>query len=309
MKKFTYYEAEKFLKKEREDLDVSVELLKDLTTAHELSEALDISESTANNWLSERTDISKLGEQAVGYQLMLDLLQAYNKIPESNVVVKKQDTYEIYSENEEGQYELLATANNPKLARTLKEIRKIYAMLKMSANFIRNEIETLESVNDGDIDLSGYKTDYTNLMDLIHYIQDGQTFSEKCENILKKEIDWNFTPDKIINTPELKSDNEDVLNELQSPVLKTYKGQIDTDQIPEGTLIQRIVKNGEKAGEYNLKKINGKIVNLEDGKEYPSINTASMDILEFSENVKETWRFYDEAHNEWKKCKYLPLKK
>lgn len=312
MKAFTNYEVQKFIKMKQneldDELDVSIDLHK-LTTARELTEELDISESTANNWLKNRTEISKLGEKAAKYQLMLDLLQAYNSIPKSNVVVKKQDIYEIYSENEEGQYELLATTNNPKVARTLKEIQKIYAMLKMSANFILNEIETLESVNDGDIDLSGYKTDYANLIDLLHYIQDGKTWSEKYESILKEPIDLYFTPDKVIHTPELKSDNEDVLTELVSPLFKTYKGQIDTDQIPEGTLIQRVIKKGEKKGEYNLKKINGKIVNLENGKEYQSINSASMDILEYSENIKETWYFYDAEYNEWKKCKYLTMTK
>ena len=312
MKAFTNYEVQKFInmkQKELDDeLDVSIGLQK-LTTARELTEELDISESTANNWLKNRTEISKLGEKAAKYQLMLDLLQAYNSIPKSNVVVKKQDIYEIYSENEEGQYELLATTNNPKVARTLKEIQKVYAMLKMSANFISNEIETLESVNDGDIDLSGYKTDYANLMDLLHYIQDGKTWSEKYESILKEPIDLYFTPDKVINTPELKSDNEDVLTELVSPLSKTYKGQINTDQIPEGTLIRRVIQKGSKTGEYNLKKVDGKIVNLENGKEYQSINSASMDILEYSENVKENWYFYDSEHNEWKKCKYLIMMK
>ena len=125
MKPFTYYEAEKLLKKEWKDLDMSVINLNDLTTPKELSEELDISESTANNWLSKRTDISKLGEKALGYQLMLDLIQAYNRIPKSNIIVQKQDTYEIYSENEDGQYEWLATTNNIKLARTLKEIQKV----------------------------------------------------------------------------------------------------------------------------------------------------------------------------------------
>lgn len=305
MKNFTYYEAEKFLKQGGSSLDLSMIDLEELTTAKELSKKLDISESTANNWMTGRTDISKLGEQAIGYQLMLDLIRAYNWIPESNIVVKKQDVYEIYSKNEDGEYELLATTVNPRLARTIKEIRKVYEMLRMSFDFIFTELETREASGYEPNELKMYKTDLANLRDLIHYIQDGITCSEKCETLLKTPIDFNFTPDEIINPPELKSDNDDVFKELLMPSSRTYKGQINTSKIPEGTLIRRVIKKGEKIGEYELKKIAGNIVNLENGKKYPTINAASTDILGYEENVKENWYFYDNIHSEWKKCKYL----
>ena len=188
MKNFTYYEAEKFLKQGGSSLDLSTIDLEELTTAKELSKRLDISESTANNWIDGRTDISKLGEQAIGYQLMLDLIRAYNWIPESNIVVKKQDIYEIYSKNEDGEYELLATTVNLRLARTIKEIRKVYEMLRMSKDFIFTEIQTREASGYEPNELKEYKTDFTNLLDLISFIQDGVTYSEKCENENRKLI-------------------------------------------------------------------------------------------------------------------------
>lgn len=305
MKNFTYYEAEKFLKHGGSNLDLSKIDLEELTTAKELSKKLDISESTSNNWMTGRTDISKLGEQAIGYQLILDLIRSYNKIPQSNIVVKKQDIYEIYFENEDGKYELLATTNNPKLARTLKEIRKVYEMLDMSREFIYTELETRGAFGNESNELKNYKTNLTNLLDLIHYIQDGVTYSEKCENILKTPIDWNYTPDKTINAPELRSDNIEVFKEFGTPLSRTYKGQINTNSIPEGTLIRRVVKKGEKTGEYELKKIAGNIVNVKNGKKYSSINAASSSILGYEENVKENWYFYDNINKEWKKCKYL----
>lgn len=308
MKPFTYYEAEKLLKKEWKDLDMSVINLNDLTTPKELSEELDISESTANNWLSKRTDISKLGEKAVGYQLMLDLIQAYNRIPKSNIIVQKQDTYEIYSENEDGQYEWLATTNNIKLARTLKEIQKVYTMLKMSADFISTEIETRESCGCGEDELKWYKNDLSNLFDLIHYIHRGVTLSEKIEKInddTLKDLNLDFTSDEVDKTPELKSDNDDVLNDFSAPVNKTYKGQINTDDIPEGTIIRRTVKKGSKTGEYHLKKIDNYIVNTDNGKKYPTVNSAARNILGYEENVKENWDFYDTTNKKWRKCKYL----
>ena len=107
------------------------------------------------------------------------------------------------------------------------------------------------------------------------------------------------------NTPELKTDSKDVVSEFIYPIPRTYKGQIDTKRIPEGTLIRRIVKKGNKEGIYELKKIGDNIIYQKAGKSYPSINAASTDILGYEENVKENWYFYDNLHNEWKKCKYL----
>ena len=188
MKNFTYYEAEKNLKQGGSDLDIFTIDLENLTTAKELSKKLDISESTANNWIAGRTDISKLGEQAIEYQLMLDLISAYNRIPKSNIVVKKQDIYEIYSKNKDGKYELLATTADPKLARVIEEINKVYEMLGMSEDFISTEIQTREGSGYSYDELKGYKTDLANLCDLIHYIQYGITLSEKMENYTRERM-------------------------------------------------------------------------------------------------------------------------
>ena len=306
MKNFTYYEAEKFLKEiaKNKAIDVDNFDLNNHSNAEEISNLLDVSESTANNWLSGRTDISKLGKKALAYQLMLDLVHTYNSIPPSNIVVKKQDTYEIYSASEDGEYELLATTTNPKLARTIKEIQKVYNILNICRDFISTELETRESCGCKDLCIP-YRTDLNNLIDLMHYIQDGVTFSEKYENLLQTALDFNFDAKEFENTSELKTDNKDVFSEFTSPITKTYKGQIDTKQIPENTLIRRIVKKGKKEGIYELKKVGDKIIYLKNGKSYPSINAASFDILGYAENVKENWYFYDVIHNEWKKCKHL----
>ena len=59
MKNFTYYEAEKFLKEiaKNKAIDVDNFDLNNHSNAEEISNLLDVSESTANNWLSGRTDI------------------------------------------------------------------------------------------------------------------------------------------------------------------------------------------------------------------------------------------------------------
>ncbi len=308
MKNFTYYEAEKFLKEiaKNKAIDVDNFDLNKHSDAEEISNLLDVSESTANNWLSGRTDISKLGKQALACQLMLDLIQTYNNIPQSNIIVKKQDTYEIYSALENGEYELLATTTNPKLARTIKEIQKVYNILNVCRDFISTELETRESNGYEDSLILPYRTDLNNLIDLIHYIQDGVTFSEKYENLLQTPIDFNFDAKKFENTPELKTDNKDVISEFVSPIFRTYKGQIDTKKIPEGTIIKRSMKRGNQKGNiYELKKEGDKIICPKNGKSYPSINAASTDILGYAENVKENWYFYDNIHKEWKKCKHL----
>ena len=307
MRNFTYYEAEKFLKEiaKNKAIDVDNFDLNKYSDTEEISNLLEVSVSTANNWLSGRTDISKLGKQALACQLMLYLVHTYNSIPQSNIVVKKQDTYEIYSASTDGEYKLLATTTNLKLARTIKEIQKVYEMLVMSENFISTELETRESNGYEDSLILPYRTDLNNLIDLIHYIQDGVTFSEKYENLLQTPIDFDFDAKKFENTPELKTDSKDVVSEFIYPIPRTYKGQIDTKKIPEGTLIRRIVKKGNKEGIYELKKIGDNIIHQKTGKSYPSINAASTDILGYEENVKENWYFYDNIHNEWKKCKYL----
>ena len=119
-------------------------------------------------------------------------------------------------------------------------------------------------------------------------------------------IDFNFVAKKFENTPELESDNNDVISEFTSPISRTYKGRIDTQKIPEGTIIKRIVKSGNQKGNiYELKKEGDKIICPQNGKSYPSINAASTDILGYKEDVKKSWYFCDNIHNEWKKCKYL----
>ena len=62
---------------------------------------------------------------------------------------------------------------------------------------------------------------------------------------------------------------------------------------------------GNKKGVYILQKIPEGIIFQKTGKIYPSINSASLDILEYNEDVKETWYYYDNVKNEWKRCKYL----
>ena len=307
MKNFKYYEAEKFLKEiaRNKTIDIDNFDLNKHTDAEEISNLLELSKSAANNWLSGRTDISKLGKQALACQLMLDLIQTYNNIPQSNIVVKKQDAYEIYSALENGEYELLATTTNPKLARTIKEIQKVYNILNICRDFISTELETRESAGYEDSLLQPYRTNLNNLIDLMHYIQDGVTFSEKYENLVQMPIDFNFDAKKFENTPELESDNNDVISEFTSPISRTYKGRIDTQKIPEGTIIRTSVTRGKKVGTYELKKSGDKIIYQKTGKNYPSINAASTDILGYEINVKDKWYFQDNLTHEWKKCKYL----
>lgn len=306
MRNFTYYEAEKFLKEiaKNKAIDIDNFDLNKHSDAKEISNLLDVSESTANNWLSGRTDLSKLGKQALAYQLILDLVHTYNNTPRSNVVVKKQDIYEIYSDTANGEYELLATTTNIKLARTIKEIQKIYNILDICRDFISTELETREANGYEDFLVQPYRTNLNNLIDLMNYIQDGVTFSEKYETLLHS-IDLNFDAKKFENTSELETDRKDVISEFISPTSRIYKGQIDTQRIPEGTLIRRIVKKGEKEGIYELKKVGDKIVYQKNGKSYTSINAACGDILGYEENVKENWYFQDNITNEWKKCKHL----
>ncbi len=306
MKNFTCYEAEKFLKETAEKkLDIDNFDLNKFSSAKEITELLDVSESTANNWLAGRTDISKLGKQAIAYQLLLDLIRTYYNTPKSNIVVKKQDVFEIYSEGENGEYELLATTSNSKIARTIKEVKKIYNMLNVCRCFISTELDVRRSCGVEENELAPYQTDLRDLVDLIHYIQDGITFSEKYENLLNQPIDFNFDVETLRKNQELDSDDKDVMTEFVSSVSREYKGQIDTKMIPESTIIRRVVAKGSKKGVYELKKIGNDIVYMANGKKYQSINAASTEILGYNENVKENWYFYDTLSRQWKKCKCL----
>ena len=114
MKNFTYYEAEKFLKEisEKNELDIDDFDLSEFSNAKEASQTLGISESTANNWLSRRTDISKLGDQAIAYQLMLNMVKAHSETPKSNILVKNEEEYTIYREKSDGEHEFLAKTND-----------------------------------------------------------------------------------------------------------------------------------------------------------------------------------------------------
>ena len=60
MRNFTYYEAEKFLKEiaKNKAIDVDNFDLNKYSDTEEISNLLEVSVSTANNWLSGRTDMS-----------------------------------------------------------------------------------------------------------------------------------------------------------------------------------------------------------------------------------------------------------
>lgn len=235
MKNFTYYEAEKFLDEaaQEQELDIDNFELSEFSNAKEVSKLLDVSESTACNWLAGRTEISKLGEQAIGYQLMLNIVKAYTETPKSNILVQSQDEYNIYTEGDKGMYEFLAKTNNPKLARTIKEIKKVYKALVFCEKFISEELETREDYFSAE-ELQPYNIELANLRDLISYISSGTSISQKRDNLIDAEI-----PPIKLGSNNIKSNKDEgiiALTEKASEGLEDKK--LYDECIEEGTVFR-----------------------------------------------------------------------
>ena len=279
--------------------------------AKELAELLDVSDSTANNWLNGRTDISKLGEQAISYQIMIDLLRAYKNTPKSNIMIETKDgNYEIYGSCDNGDYKLLATTGDAKIARTIKEINKLYKILAVCEDFISTELETRKAY--GDANVSTYSADLTNLRDLMKYISSGQTISElrdkmikDASNELSKLLSDNSLPPVAFSADNTKvNENKDIITiaKLAAKDMQGYDKLYD-DVIPDGALFRYIpmktrdikyrgielyvrkISKGNYLTE-NVKKYGREWIDYQDvfgnnnvGKIYPSLRSAYEAIL------------------------------
>lgn len=243
MKKFTFYEAEKFLNEiaEKNELDIDGFDLSEFSNAKEASQTLGVSESTANNWLSRRTDISKLGDQAIAYQLMLNMVKAYKQTPKSNVLVSDNDEYTIYRKKDDGDYEFLAKTSDIKLARTIKEINKVYKSLAFCEEFISEELKTREDYfSEGE--LQPYNIELTNLRDLIRYISKGvnlSQFIDEQRQEIKDEFNKIFSP-ITISTNNVKLNKDEVVIALKNKALDDLVNdkKVYYNIFPVGTLFR-----------------------------------------------------------------------
>lgn len=240
---FTNYEAEKFFTQNDEGIIEDKLLMDDkFLEPQELSKMLDISESTANNWLNKRNDISNLGEQAILYHLLKDLINTQKYNLKSNILVNNNDIFEIYRRTDKDTYELLATTKDIHLARTIQNIHKVYDALSYSIEFIQQEINSLQ---DYGVECGGYKRELINIKDLIHYINKGETYSKAKEERQKKDME-----EFIKNLDELeKSENKQILSKdidnIQNSEINSDSLYIQTDDkklydavIPNGALIK-----------------------------------------------------------------------
>ena len=264
MKNFTYYEAEKFLKEvaQGQDLDIDNFDLSEFSNAKEVSKLLDVSESTANNWLAGRTDISKLGEQAIGYQLMINMVEAYKNTPKSNILVKNDDGYVIYREKSDGEYEFFAKTNDIKLARTIKEINKVYKLLVLCERFVSEELKIREDYFSAE-ELQPYNIELTNLRDVIAYIAQGKSISQKREEMLNEDL----PPIDLQSNTTKDNKNEDIL-ELKkeaSDDLVNDKKKLPDICIPKGALL-RYKPNTTRNPYTNYKGIVLYVKKIENGK-------------------------------------------
>lgn len=249
MRNFSYYEAKKFLEDvSKKGIDINQFDLEEFYNAKELAELLDVSDSTANNWLNGRTDISKLGEQALSYQIMIDLLRAYKNTPKSNIMIETKDgNYEIYGISDNGDYKLLATTGDAKIARTLKEINKLYKILAVCEDFISTELGTREA--SGDETALTYSADLTNLRDLMKYISSGQTISElrdelikDCDEELSKLLSDNSLPPVAFSSDNTKvNENKEIIT-IAKQAARDMQGydKLYDDVIPDGALFRYI---------------------------------------------------------------------
>ena len=258
MRNFSYYEAKKFLDDvSKKGIDIDQFNLEDFYDAKELAELLDVSDSTANNWLNGRTDISKLGEQAISYQIMIDLLRAYKNTPKSNIMIETKDgNYEIYGSLGDGDNKLLATTGDAKIARTIKEINKLYKILAFCEDFISTELETREASGYEYELIAPYIADFTNLRDLIKYISSGQTISELRdkkikaaeEELLKWQFDNSLPPVTFSSDNTMVNENKDIIK-IAKQATRDMQGydKLYDDVIPEGALFRYIPERTREA--------------------------------------------------------------
>ena len=248
MRNFSYYEAKKFLEDvSKKGIDINQFNLEEFYDAKELAELLDVSDSTANNWLNGRTDISKLGEQAISYQIMIDLLRAYKNTPKSNIMIETKDgNYEVYGSCNNGEYKLLAITGDIKIARTIKEINKLYKILEFCEDFISVELKTREGYDEL---VRPYSADLTNLRDLMKYISSGQTISElrdkmikDASNELSQLLSDNSLPPVTFSADNTKvNENKDIIT-IAKQAARDMQGydKLYDDVIPDGTLFRYI---------------------------------------------------------------------
>lgn len=201
----------------KNELDIDDFDLSEFSNAKEASQTLGISESTANNWLSRRTDISKLGDQAIAYQLMLNMVKAHSETPKSNILVKNEEEYTIYREKSDGEHEFLAKTNDVKLARTIKEINKVFNLLVFCEKFISEELKTKENYFSDD-ELQPCNIGLTNLRDTIYYISKGESLSQiidKRRQEMKDELDKMLSP-ITLSTNNTKLNKEEIVISLKN---------------------------------------------------------------------------------------------
>ena len=179
MKNFTYYEANKLLNEtiRNNTLDIDYMSWDDCIDSPELSKLLDISESTANNWLLGRSEISKLGKQAIGYQLFIDIIRAYKQKKIDKILTLDNEKYHILSPSKDGVFENLATTQDIQIARYIQTEKNILKYLYEYMELLDEEIFAR-----GD-DCNQYlKERKRDLLDILYYIEKGITYSEKMEN-------------------------------------------------------------------------------------------------------------------------------
>ncbi len=282
-------------------------------TAQELADMLDISVSTANNWISAKGDISEMAKQALGYQRLKTLISNFLKQSEEAIICQKDNYYEIYQKTGSF-YEIIATTKYLEIARLIQKKALLIKLLKWALNFIQTELETRESVNAKDLSESYYK-DFYNLLDCLYYIKFGKTFSEtqinEIENINLKELFK--SKDNAKQIPSLKESILQVGTLFKYEAKKTtlpykkYKGCILTVlyEKKNSYKVLPVQKDGEIWSDYtDLHGMNAV------GKTFPTLNAAmsaiyytktkSMNVwrdCEYSTDNGKTWHPAEELYN------------
>ena len=151
-------------------------------TAQKLAKLLDISPSTASNWISSNENISTMAKQALGFHRLKKLVSDFFSHPRNSFIVKTDNSYEVYQK--EGEFfKKIATTDDIAIARLIEKRNMMLPLIKKAIEFIEDELKTREI----ELEHPWYQ-DLYNLKDCIHYVIDGKTFSEKLQTISNEAL-------------------------------------------------------------------------------------------------------------------------
>ena len=251
MRDFTYEETIKLFNEIKENREIPEDILADYINEYitdisneDLANNLDISISTANNWLTGRNNISQLGKQAIGFQILLKVIICFMNHEKKNIIVKKGDLFDICYPKD-NLYHSFATTTDYATAKFILLKNTIQKQLKDYEDILDNEYDIRKNMKkegwqdnwtDVNYELNYYSKQYHEVKNTLDYISQ---IDIQQNSPLKKEQNSSLeqnTPKYIRNISffericKEKYKNCPYLSDLILDILKNIKGNYSLER-------------------------------------------------------------------------------